>query len=99
MPETTTIQQNRQGRIAGWLKQHGATVSALAAHCGLSAGTMSAHCNSVTVPVAVLERMKSFTTPDGYFIPASYLPEGVDRKPGPRPGWIEERIRVATEQA
>ena len=96
MSETTLNQTERQGRITWWLKDHGSTIKALAAHCKVSHGTMSGHCNSATVPPHILEGMSSFRTPDGYSIPAELLPLGVARKPGPDKGWLQRRIEAAT---
>lgn len=87
---TTTT--NRQGRIAGFLKQEGSSLIKLAKHCGLSKGVMSRHCNAEEVPTKVLARMKSFRTATEKHIPHDYLPEGRDKKPGPAKGWLERKL-------
>lgn len=95
MEEQTT----RQGRIAGWLKMNQSSVNALAIHCGKSKGTMSGHCNAEEVPTDVLAAMKSFVTDTEKHIPHKYLPVGKDKKPGPRKGWLEQKLKAAREEA
>lgn len=80
----------RQGRIVRWLQDHGATLSALAAHMGISLGHASKVCKSATVPTSIRAKMESFETPTGERIPRDLLPAGVDRKPGPEKGWLDD---------
>lgn len=90
----------RQGRIAGWLKLHGATVTDLAAHLDVTASHTSRLCNSDTVPTATLAKMQSFTAPSGERIPRELLPAGQDKKRGPEKGWLDRlREQAASGQA
>lgn len=75
------------------------SVKALAEHLGLSLAQASRHCNAAEVPTYVLEGMQSFVTPLQTHIPKSYLPKGNNKKPGPKKGWLEARLKEARERS
>jgi len=91
--------ENRQGRISGWLKMNQSSVGLLAAHLDLSSAQTSRHCNAVEVPTAILAAMKTFQTPTKKHIPIAFLPRGKDKTPGPRKGWIDRRMEEVKREA
>ncbi|NDV20981.1 hypothetical protein GO013_16335 [Pseudodesulfovibrio sp. JC047] len=82
----------RQGRISGWLKMNQSSIKELADSCGKSIGAMSRYCNASGVPTKVRAAMQAFETSSGKHIPILYLPEGRDKKPGPKKGWIDRKL-------
>ncbi|MBI9080255.1 MAG: hypothetical protein JEY79_11020 [Pseudodesulfovibrio sp.] len=88
----------RQGRISGWLKMNCSALKELAEHLRLSVPRTSRVCNLSEVPTDVRAAMKTFVTPTGKHIPIVYLPRGVDKQRGPKPGWLQDKLSKARQE-